>query len=125
MSDFMYCKKTVRDIPVRGKRVLVRVDFYVPLTKEGGIADDTRIRSAMPTINYLLAHGARVILMSHLGRPKGEPKPEFSLRPVADRLAKTMDAKVTFVPDCIGSKVETAALALGAGYVLLRENLRY
>lgn len=125
MSDFMYCKKTVRDIPVRGKRVLVRVDFNVPLTKEGGIADDTRIRSAMPTINYLLAHGARVILMSHLGRPKGEPKPEFSLRPVADRLAKTMDAKVTFVPDCIGSKVETAALAMADGEVLLLENLRY
>lgn len=125
MSDFMYCKKTVRDIPVRGKRVLVRVDFNVPLTKEGSIADDTRIRSAMPTINYLLAHGARVILMSHLGRPKGEPKPEFSLRPVADRLAKTMDAKVTFVPDCIGSKAETAALAMADGEVLLLENLRY
>lgn len=125
MSDFVYCKKTVRDIPVRGKRVLVRVDFNVPLTKEGSIADDTRIRSAMPTINYLLAHGARVILMSHLGRPKGEPKPEFSLRPVAERLAKTMDAKVTFVPDCIGSKAETAALAMADGEVLLLENLRY
>ena len=125
MSSFNYCKKTVRDIAVRGKRVLVRVDFNVPLTKDGKIADDTRIRSAMPTVKYLLAHGARVILMSHLGRPKGEPKPEFSLRVVAERLDRTLDTKVYFAPDCIGEDAEKMAFALQDGEVLLLENLRY
>ncbi len=125
MGDFSYHKKTVRDLPVRGKRVLVRVDFNVPLTKEGGIADDTRVRSAMPTINYLLAHGARVILMSHLGRPKGQVKPELSLRVVAERLEKTMDTPVFFVPDCVGEAAEQAAAALRDGEVLLLENLRF
>ena len=125
MSGFNYCKKTVRDIAVRGKRVLVRVDFNIPLTKDGNIADDTRIRSAMPTINYLLAHGARVILMSHLGRPKGQVKPEFSLKVVAERLDKTMDANVYFAKDCIGEETEKQALALKDGEVLLLENLRF
>lgn len=125
MTDFMYNKKTVRDIPVRGKRVLVRVDFNVPLTKDGNIADGTRIRSAMPTINYLLAHGARVILMSHLGRPKGQPKPEFTMRPVAERLEKTLDAKVTFATDCIGPETEKLAMEMKDGEVLVLENLRY
>ena len=125
MSSFNYCKKTVRDVAVRGKKVLVRVDFNVPLTKDGKIADDTRIRSAMPTINYLLAHGARVILMSHLGRPKGQVKPEFSLKVVAERLDKTLDTKVYFAPDCIGEAAEKMADALQDGEVLLLENLRF
>ncbi|MGI5823938.1 MAG: phosphoglycerate kinase [Bacillota bacterium] len=125
MSDFNYCKKTVRDIAVRGKRVLVRVDFNVPLTKDGTIADDTRIRSAMPTVNYLLAHGARVILMSHLGRPKGEAKPEFSLRVVAERLDKTLDTKVYFAEDCIGEAAEKVVFAMKDGEVTLLENLRF
>ena len=118
-------KVTVEDLNVKGRRVLVRVDFNVPLTKDGKIADDTRIRSAMPTVKYLLAHGARVILMSHLGRPKGEPKPEFSLRVVAERLDRTLDTKVYFAPDCIGEDAEKMAFALQDGEVLLLENLRY
>ena len=90
-------KKTVKDVEWRGKRALVRCDFNVPL-KEGKISDDTRIRAAMPTINYLVEQGAKVVLMSHLGRPEGEPKPEYSLKPVADRLAELLGAPVKFIP---------------------------
>ena len=95
-------KKTVMDVDVKGKRVLVRVDYNVPLNDAGEVTDDKRITASLPTVNYLLEHGARVILCSHLGRPKGEPKPEFSLKPVAVRLAQLLpNVKIGFVEDCI------------------------
>ena len=120
----MFNKKTIRDIDVQGKKVLVRVDFNVPI-KEGVVGDDTRIRAAMPTLNYLLDHGAALILCSHLGRPKGRPLPEFSLKPVADHLAQILGKPVSFADDCIGPKAEAAAQALKPGDVLVLENTRY
>ena len=117
-------KKTVRDVSVQGKRVLVRVDLNVPL--EGGrVTDDTRIRAALPTIHYLLEHKARVILMSHLGRPKGKPAPEFSLAPVAARLSELLGQTVPLAPDCVGPRVGAMVDALAPGPVLLLENLRF
>ena len=118
-------KLFIEDLDVKGKRVLVRVDFNVPLDKDLNITDDNRIVASLPTINYLSGHGARVILMSHLGRPKGEKKPEFSLKPVADDLAKRFGEKALFIDDCIGGKVEAAVAALQDGDILLLENLRY
>jgi len=120
----MFNKKTIRDIDVKDKRVLVRVDFNVPV-KEGKVGDDTRIRAALPTIEYLLENGAALILCSHLGRPKGQPLPEFSLKPVANRLAELLDKPVSFAEDCIGPKAEEAAKSLEPGDVLLLENTRY
>ncbi|NTV35598.1 MAG: phosphoglycerate kinase [Anaerolineaceae bacterium] len=120
----MFNKKTIRDIDVKGKKVLVRVDFNVPM-KEGKIKDDTRITSALPTIQYLLDHGAAVILCSHLGRPKGGPDPVFSLKPVADHLAKLVKNPVSFVDDCVGPKAETASKALKPGDILVLENTRF
>ena len=120
----MFNKKTVKDVDVKGKRVLVRVDFNVPL-KDGKVTDDTRIKAALPTINYLLENGAALVLCSHLGRPKGEPKPEFSLKPVSDYLNAMVDAKVSFVDDCIGSQVKAAVDALANGEILVLENTRF
>ena len=120
----MFAKKTIKDIDVKGKRVLVRVDFNVPI-KEGQVGDDTRIRAALPTINYLLAQGAAVILCSHLGRPKDAPDPEFSLRPVADYLAKLIERPVAFSEDCIGSHAEDAVKELNPGDILVLENTRF
>ena len=120
----MFNKKTIRDIDVRGKRVLVRVDFNVPV-KEGKVGDDTRIRAALPTLEYLLENGAALILCSHLGRPKGEVKSEFSLRPVAEYLGNLLGKPVAFAEDCIGPKAEEAAKALNPGGVLLLENTRF
>ena len=119
-------KKTVRDIDVAGKRVLVRCDFNVPM-KDGEITDDIRIRSALPTIRYLIEHDAKVILMSHMGRPKGEPKPEFTLLPVADRLRELLGQEVLFVASdqVVDEAVTAAAKALPAGQVMLLENTRY
>ncbi|HHH82088.1 MAG TPA: phosphoglycerate kinase [Chloroflexi bacterium] len=117
-------KKTVRDIDVSGRRVLLRVDFNVPL-KDGTVADDMRIRAALPTIHYMLERGARVILCSHLGRPKGKPDPDLSLKPVADHLAKLLGKPVAFAQDCVGPEAEHAAAALGEGDVLLLENTRF
>jgi len=117
-------KKTVRDINVSGKRVLVRVDFNVPLDS-GRVTDDTRIRAAIPTIQYLIDKGAKVILASHLGRPKGKVAPEFSLKPVAVRLEQLLGVPVAMGSDCVGPEVESAVAHLEPGQVLLLENLRF
>jgi phosphoglycerate kinase len=117
-------KKTVRDLDAAGKRVLVRCDFNVPLER-GTIADDRRIVEALPTIRHLLGQGAKVILASHLGRPKGGPSPEFSLRPVADRLKELLGQDVGLLPDCVGPEVEQAVQALGPGQAVLLENVRF
>lgn len=118
-------KATVRDIDVRGKRVLERVDFNVPLDDSQRITDDTRIRASLPTIQYLLDKGAALILMSHLGRPKGQPNPKYSLRPVAKRLGELLGRPVTLASDCVGLDAEAQARALQPGDVLLLENLRF
>ncbi len=118
-------KATVRDIDVKGKRVLVRVDFNVPLDAERNITDDTRIRAALPTIKYLLERGARVILASHLGRPKGQRKEEFSLAPVARRLEELLGQPVEKLDDCVGPQVEARVRAMKDGDVILLENLRF
>lgn len=115
----------MRDIDVRGKRVLERVDLNVPLNAQGQITDDTRIRATLPTLQYLLDAGAAVVLMSHLGRPKGAVDPKYSLRPVAERLGALLGRPVVLAPDCVGAAVETQARALQPGAVLLLENLRF
>lgn len=120
----MFNKKSIKDIDVKGKKVLVRVDFNVPL-KEGVISDDTRITAALPTISYLLSEDAAVILCSHLGRPKAGPDPKLSLKPVADRLQTLIPNKVLFVDDSVGEKVEKAAGSLKSGEVLVLENTRF
>jgi phosphoglycerate kinase len=120
----MFNKKSVTDIDVKGKRVLVRVDYNVPI-KDGKVTDDTRIVAAMPTLEYLLDHGAAVILCSHLGRPKGAPDPQYSLRPVADYLGGLLGKPVAFAEDCVGPVAEKAAQALKPGSVLLLENTRF
>lgn len=120
----MFNKKTIRDIDVQGKKVLVRVDFNVP-TKEGKVGDDTRIRAALPTIQYLLEKGAAVILCSHLGRPKGQADPKYTMKPVAEYLSQLMGKPVAFAEDCIGPSAEAAAKVLKPGEILLLENTRY
>ncbi len=120
----MFNKKTIKDIDVKGKKVLVRVDFNVPI-KNGVVGDDTRIRGALPTIQYLLDQGAAVILCSHLGRPKGTADLSFSLKPVAEYLQKLVPNKVFFSPDCINEPAEKAAAALNPGEILVLENTRF
>jgi phosphoglycerate kinase len=117
-------KLTIDDIELSGKRVLTRVDFNVPLDN-GRVADDTRITAAIPTIHKIITSGGKAILMSHLGRPKGEVKPEFSLRPVAERLSQLMGRPVSFTEDCIGKEVAKAVKKLKSGSILLLENLRF
>ena len=117
-------KKTVRDLDLGGKRVLMRVDFNVPLDGNT-VTDDTRIRAALKTIEYVLAEGASLVLMSHLGRPKGEARPEFTLKPAADRLAELLGKPVAFAPDCVGPEVTAMAQKMAPGDVLLLENLRF
>ena len=120
----MFNKKTIKDVDLRGKRVLVRVDYNVPI-KDGEVGDDTRIRAAMPTLEYLLEQGAAVILCSHLGRPKGSPNPKYSLRPVATHLSELLGRPVAFAEDSIGPVAEQAAKTLNPGDVLLLENTRF
>ena len=115
----------VKDLDVQGKKIFLRVDFNVPLDKEQNIRDDTRIKAALPTLNHLLEHGAKVVVASHLGRPKGEFKPEFSTRPVAERLAELIPQEVLHAHDVVGHEVETMKSQLKEGQVLLLENLRF
>lgn len=118
-------KATVRDVDVKGKRVLVRVDFNVPMNAEREITDDTRIKAALPTIRYLVDHGARVILASHLGRPKGKPTDEFRMDPVARRLSELLGKPVLKLNECVGDEVKAAVVAMRDGDVVLLENLRF
>ena len=118
-------KKVLSDLDVAGKKVLVRVDFNVPQDADGNITDDNRMVAALPTIQYLLDHNAAVILMSHLGRPKGQPNPKYTLKPVAKHLEELLGKPVAFAEDCIGPAAEEAAKKLETGSVLLLENLRY
>lgn len=117
-------KKTIRDVDVQGKRVLMRVDFNVPM-QDGTITDDKRIRAALPTIKHAIEAGGKVILMSHLGRPKGKPDDAFRLDPVAKRLSELLGQPVQKVDDCIGADVEQAVAKLEPGDVLLLENVRF
>src|SRR5512139_471165 len=118
-------KKTIRDIDVQDKRVLMRVDFNVPM-QSGIVTDDKRIRAALPTIQYALDHGASLVLMSHLGRPKGTGfDPEFSLKPASEALAKLLNKPVKMAPDCVGPEVASLAQALKPREVLLLENVRF
>jgi phosphoglycerate kinase len=116
--------RSLRDLDVTSRRVFVRVDFNVPL-QDGRVADDTRIRATLPTLTYLAERGARIVVASHLGRPKGKPDPRYSLAPVADHLRRLMDSPVAFIGDCVGPAVEQASQALAPGAVLVLENLRF
>ncbi len=118
-------KMTIRDVELGGKKVLMRVDFNVPLGDEGNITDDTRIRAALPTIRYAVEHGARLVLMSHLGRPKGKVIPEMSLAPAAARLSELLSRPVRQLSDCVGPEVEAAVGEMKDGDVVLLENLRF
>jgi phosphoglycerate kinase len=118
-------KLSVRDLDPKGKRIFMRVDFNVPLNDAGEITDDTRIQASLPTIQYILERGGRLILASHLGRPKGKVNPKMSLKPAATRLGHVLGKPVAFAVDCIGPEAESAAKALKDGEVLLLENLRF
>ncbi|MBN2234662.1 MAG: phosphoglycerate kinase [Opitutales bacterium] len=117
--------KTIRDVNLKGKRAFVRVDFNVPVDPDGKITDDTRIQGALPTIRHLVEQGAKVVLASHLGRPKATKNLEFTLKPVAEALAKLLGQPVQFLPDCIGAEVEAAVAAMAPGSVVLLENVRF
>mgnify|MGYP001004560457 CR=1 FL=1 len=117
--------KTIRDVDFKGKRAFVRVDFNVPVDPDGKITDDTRIQGALPTIRHLIENGAKVVLASHLGRPKATKNLEFTLKPVAEALAKLLGKPVQFLPDCIGAEVEAAVAAMAPGAVVLLENVRF
>jgi phosphoglycerate kinase len=124
-------KLSIRDLPLKDKRLFVRVDFNVPLSEEGRVTDDTRIRETLPTLEYAIRNRAKLILASHLGRPKGKPNPKMSLKPVAERLRMLLDnvlesgCNVGFSPDCVGMEAEELATRLESGQTLLLENLRF
>ncbi len=117
--------KNIREIDIKGKKLLIRVDFNVPMDDQGNITEDTRIRGVLPTINHALDEGAKIIICSHMGRPKGQRVEKFSLAPVAKRLSRLIDKEVKLAPDCIGAEVEEMAANLAEGEVLLLENLRF
>ncbi|MGH9400649.1 MAG: phosphoglycerate kinase [Terriglobia bacterium] len=118
-------KLSIRDIDLKGKRIFMRVDFNVPLDESGKITDDTRIRASLPTIQYAIEQGGRLIIASHLGRPKGKPHPKMSLRPVAERLSELLGKPVKFAEDCAGPEAERHSHSLRDGDVLLLENVRF
>src|SRR3990167_7557249 len=118
-------KLTLKGLPFKGKRVLMRVDFNVPLSKEGKITDDSRIKAALASIEYVLKQGGTLILMSHLGRPKAKPEAQFSLAPCAKRLSELLKKPVTMASDCVGASVENQVKHLQPGGILLLENLRF
>jgi phosphoglycerate kinase len=121
----LMAKLALKDLFLKGKRVLMRVDFNVPLSNKGEITDDSRIIAAIPSIEFILAHGASLILLSHLGRPMGQSHPQFSLKPVAQRLSELLHKPVPLAPDCIGAEVKKMASALRPGQVLMLENVRF
>ena len=116
---------TLEDVDIKGKKVFVRVDYNVPLDEHGNIVDDIRIRETIPTINYLLDNNAKIILASHLGRPKGKRNPKFSLYPVAKRLERLLQKEVKFIPDCVGENVNSTVSSMKEGDIVLLENLRF
>ena len=120
-----YRKKTIEDVDVNGKRAFVRADLNVPFDDQQNVTNDRRIRASLPTIEHILKGGGSVVLSSHLGRPKGKVKPEFSLKPVAARLEELLGRPVKMAPDCIGPEVKAMADALQPGEVLLLENVRF
>jgi phosphoglycerate kinase len=117
--------KFIDEVDVKGKKVLFRFDFNVPLDSNLNITDDTRIRAVLPTLNHALDENAKIIIMSHLGRPKGRPAPQFSLAPVAKRLSRLLDKQVTMAADCIGPDVARLVEAMNPGDVIMLENLRF
>lgn len=121
----LFTKKTIRDVPLEHRTVLIRADYNVPLTAEGKISDDYRLVQSLPTLRYLIKAGCKLVIMSHLGRPGGEYDAKFSLEPVAERLSELLGKKVGFVPECIGDQVKVAAKTLKAGEVLMLENVRF
>lgn len=120
----MFSKKTIKDVDVKGQRVLVRVDFNVPLA-EGAVTDDTRVRAALPTLRYLIDHGARVIVVSHLGRPKGEPDEQYTMRPVRRVLQRLLGRNVFFAPEVMSQETRDSVDRLGDGEILVLENVRF
>lgn len=120
-----FLQQTIRDVAIGGHTILVRADYNVPLDDDGTIRDDLRIRASLPTLQYLIDHGCRVVIMSHLGRPDGAPNKKYSLQPVANRLSELLNLPVAFVDDCVGEKVRQAVAGLTPGGVLLLENVRF
>ena len=118
-------RKNIKDLDIEGKKVLIRVDFNVPLDEQGNITDDIRIRGVLPTINHALDEHAMIIICSHFGRPKGQRQEKFSLAPVAKRLSRLLNKEVKLAPDCIGPEIEAMVEQMQPGDVLLLENLRF